>query len=196
MALPIIIGKGLASTGLAGKIIGGVGGLLGGLFSSKAARRRNKLQRELAQKQMDFQERMSSTAHQREVEDLRAAGLNPILSATGGRGASSPGGAMAQLQDEITPALSSALQVARTKADLTNIGAQTKLLKSQENQARASTLESRARTGKTYIETDSLEEMLKGLKIEGKIDQTKIGEITRYLNRIFGTGASARGMIK
>lgn len=43
----------------------------------------------------DWQKMMSDTAHQREVRDLMAAGLNPVLSAMGGNGASTPSGATA-----------------------------------------------------------------------------------------------------
>lgn len=48
-----------------------------------------------AQKQMDFQKMMSDTSHQREVKDLLAAGLNPILSANGGASTSSGSSASA-----------------------------------------------------------------------------------------------------
>lgn len=42
-----------------------------------------------------WQERMSNTAHQREIKDLQAAGLNPVLSAMGGSGAPVTSGATA-----------------------------------------------------------------------------------------------------
>lgn len=48
-----------------------------------------------AAKSRDWQKMMSDTAHQREVADLQAAGLNPVLSAMGGNGASVTSGAQA-----------------------------------------------------------------------------------------------------
>lgn len=48
-----------------------------------------------AQKNRDWQEMMANTAHQREVKDLMAAGLNPVLSAMNGNGAAVTSGATA-----------------------------------------------------------------------------------------------------
>ncbi len=75
-----------------GPLLASVGGALAGSLVTSSASKAE------ASRNRKFQEDMSRTAHQREVKDLRAAGLNPILSAGGG-GASTPSGAMGTISD-------------------------------------------------------------------------------------------------
>nr|QJB20166.1 MAG: DNA pilot protein [Microvirus sp.] len=85
--------------------VGTIGEIAGGFNSAREGR-------QAQDRQMQFQQTMSDTAHQREVKDLRAAGLNPILSAN--KGADVPGGASMSVINPMAGA-SSAVQAARAQ---------------------------------------------------------------------------------
>lgn len=112
-------------------LIGGGLSLLSGAMSSASSARgvseMNAANALEAQKNRDWQERMSNTAHQREVKDLREAGLNPILSATGGSGASSPGGSMAVMEDKQIRSTGIKAQLANLAANTAKMIAETRL---------------------------------------------------------------------
>lgn len=74
----------------------------------------NSANRQMADAQMQFQERMSNSAYQRATADMKAAGINPMLAYQQG-GASTPSGASATMQNEISPAISSAMEGLRLK---------------------------------------------------------------------------------
>ena len=101
-----------------------LGGIATGLFGRSSAKQTN-----------EQTERLSSTAHQRATKDLRLAGLNPILSATGGMGS---GASTPQLKDPgeamvkgVGTGASSALQAARMNQELKNLAATENFTKEQ-----------------------------------------------------------------
>jgi hypothetical protein len=88
--------------------------IVGGFLGNRGQRAANAANAQLAHNQMQFQERMSRTAYQRQVEDMKAAGINPMLSAKMG-GASTPSGQTAVMQNTAKAGIEGAMMVANLK---------------------------------------------------------------------------------
>lgn len=127
-----------------GSLLGSVGSFIGNkatdfLFSNYQANKAWSRQQQAAQ-----------SAHQWEVADLKAAGLNPILSATGGNGANLPSVAVAQNANSEAPnilGMMATMQGIRNQEQQENVlKAQEELLKTQAERERDSATLLRSQT--------------------------------------------------
>lgn len=122
------VGSSSGGGGGGGGDVYGIGGLAQASASLYNAYQTNKLTKEMAERQMKFQKDLSNTAYQRQVADMRMAGLNPMLSANLG-GASTPSGATGVMQQAdmsgLGDAARTALQGRMTDTDIRLKRAQT-----------------------------------------------------------------------
>lgn len=97
--------------------------LFGAAASVGGAALTNRANAREAQKNRDFQERMSSTAIRRQRDDMISAGINPAQAANAG-GASTPGGAVAAVENPLSGGISNARETRMAQEQI-------KLLQSQ-----------------------------------------------------------------
>lgn len=199
--------SGFWSTPAAGGLVAGGLGLVGSGLNAIGQRQANEAGLQSAREQMQFQEYMSSTAHQREVKDLEAAGLNPVLSANAG--ASSASGAMFAPENEmpdIGPAINSALSGIKLAQELKLGDQQIGLLGAQKDLTIANAQEAREKSAmisaqrvmqelenELYIQNGKLMITEHGVKIIKSLSEEARGWVSIAIAAKFGREIVSKG---
>lgn len=185
-----------------GGIIGGGANIVSSVIGAQSAKATNEAQIASARELFDKQKTETDTSHVREVADLRAAGLNPILSAKYG-GASSATGQMPNLRQPyeaketgMNSAYSNILMKKKNNAEIQNINEQTRVNSATTLKIMADTAAQKLRNIMNYrLLPAKLKAALKENRWRGSglADWTiPTGMVTGSAGRLIGGGSPAK----
>lgn len=153
-------------------ILAGIGAGVGaGVINWMSGDRTNAANSDMSAENRRWQKMMSDSAHQREVSDLKRAGLNPILSA-GGNGSSTPSGGAPNL---VAPQVQ--------MPDMLAYGISLKQLEQADQKIAIDKANSSAAIAKSLSDTD-LNKMKKILAQKGMIRADLEGEASTVIQKM------------